>query len=142
MGEAATVREGGCLCGAVRFQASGPPHKVNYCHCRMCQKASGAPVVTWATYARGQVTFTLGCPTIYQSSAQAQRGFCSVCGTPLLWHGVGDPNWIDLTVGAFDEPDALPPEEHIWTQSRIRWLAVADSLPQHSKRGPRSTGYA
>jgi hypothetical protein len=126
----------------VRFQASGPPHKINYCHCRMCQKASGAPVLAWATYRRECVSFTDGCPTIYQSSPQAQRGFCSACGTPLFWHGVGDPSFIDLTVGSFDRPELLPPQEHIWTQSRIAWLGISDSLPQHPRRGPRSTGYA
>ena len=140
--QAEETREGGCLCGAVRFRASGPPHKVNYCHCRMCQKASGAPVLAWATYARDKVTFTQGCPSLYQSSAQAQRGFCNACGTPLLWHGVGDPSWIDLTIGAFDRPELAPPEEHIWTESRVKWLNIVDGLARYPERGPRATGYA
>ena len=44
------VTDGGCLCGAVRYRLEGPPlHADYYCHCRMCQRAAGAPVVAWGT---------------------------------------------------------------------------------------------
>ncbi|MBM3535633.1 MAG: GFA family protein [Alphaproteobacteria bacterium] len=125
-------QEGGCLCGAVRFKAGGPPSHVNFCHCRMCQKASGAPMMAWATYERSKVAFS-GAPKLRPSSATVERGFCESCGSTLIWQR---PNatTIDLAVAAFDDPDELAPSEHIWTESRARWLTLTDHLPRYRQR--------
>lgn len=122
--------EGGCLCGAVRFRADGPPTHVNFCHCRMCQKASGAPMMAWATYARDKVAFPLAQPKLRKSSTRAERGFCGDCGSALLWQRPGTAT-LDLAVAAFDAPDDLAPSEHIWTESRVRWLKLTDQLPRY-----------
>ena len=42
--------EGGCLCGRIRYRASGPPHRPHYCHCRMCQRGVGAPLTAWVNF--------------------------------------------------------------------------------------------
>lgn len=123
-------RPGGCLCGAVRFVAMGRPIKVNLCHCQMCRKASGAPVVAWAAYERDRVQFEAA-PTWRQSSAKAERGFCPSCGSALAWHELGDDKFLDLAVGAFDEPDDLKPAEQLWMDARIRWLKIEDSTPKY-----------
>ena len=123
-------RPGGCLCGAVRFVALGRPIKVNLCHCQMCRKASGAPVVAWAAYERDRVRFEAA-PTWRQSSAKAERGFCPSCGSALAWHELGDDKFLDLAVGAFDEPDDLKPAEQLWMDARIRWLKIEDSTPKY-----------
>ena len=44
------VHTGGCFCGAVRYRVEGPPLDAGYCHCRMCQRANGAPAVAWVTW--------------------------------------------------------------------------------------------
>jgi len=123
-------RPGGCLCGAVRFVCDGRPIKVNLCHCQMCRKASGAPVVAWAAYERARVRFGSE-PTWRQSSAKAERAFCPKCGSAIAWHSLGDTAQIDLAVGAFDQPDDLKPAEHLWADSRIKWLKIEDSTPKY-----------
>jgi hypothetical protein len=127
------VHEGGCLCGAVRFRAEGKPTNVNHCHCRMCQRAGGAPVVTWATFPLKQFKWTKGAPTIRRSSDIAVRGFCSACGTALLWQGDAHPDLIDITAGALDKPEAIAPNEHLWTESAVPWLHIHDDLPRHRR---------
>ena len=122
--------EGGCLCGAVRFRTDGAPTRVKVCHCRMCRKASGAPMMAWATFPRDRVTFFPATPKLRRSSERAQRGFCADCGSPLVWQQP-DGTSLDLAVGAFDDPDALAPSEHIWTESRVRWLNLTDQLPRY-----------
>jgi hypothetical protein len=127
------VHEGGCLCGAVRYRAEGRPTNVNHCHCRMCQRGSGAPVVTWATFPVKQLTWTKGTTTIRRSSSIAVRGFCSTCGSALLWQGDAHPDEIDITAGSLDRPEAIAPQEHLWTESAVPWLRIEDSLPRHRR---------
>lgn len=127
------VLEGGCLCGAVRYRAEGRPSAVNYCHCRMCQRGSGAPVVVWATFPIAQFRWTRGTPTIRPSSDIAVRGFCSACGTALMWQGNDQSGSIDVTAGSLDRPEAIAPREHIWTESAVPWLHIEDSLPRYTQ---------
>jgi len=127
------VHEGGCLCGAVRYRAEGTPTNVNHCHCRMCQRGSGAAFVTWATFPLAQIKWTKGAPTIRRSSNIAVRGFCSACGTALFWQGDADPDLIDITAGSLDKPAAISPQEHIWTESAVPWLRIEDALPRHKR---------
>lgn len=128
------LHQGGCLCGAVRWRARGAPKNVNHCHCEMCRRASGAPVVTWATFATADVTFPHKAPTWRQSSAIAQRGFCPACGSALTWQHLEHADSIDLTVGSCDRPEALAPREHLWTDSAISWLHLQDNLPRHHRQ--------
>jgi hypothetical protein len=130
---AGEVHEGGCLCGAVRYRARGRPTQVNHCHCRMCQRASGAPIVTWATFPSANVEWIKGAPATRRSSDTAERGFCSACGSALFWRGDAEKDLIDLTAGTFDRPETLRPEDHIWIESAMPWLHVADELPRYPR---------
>ncbi|HXV01316.1 MAG TPA: GFA family protein [Caulobacteraceae bacterium] len=116
---------GGCQCGAVRFAVSAPLGRASICHCRMCQKAFGAffgPLVG----APG-VIWTRGEPTHFQSSNRAQRGFCATCGTPLTFEPDDGP--IELAIGAFDDPAAIPPIIQHGLESRLPWLSTLETLP-------------
>jgi hypothetical protein len=128
--------EGGCLCGGVRYRISDAPTQANYCHCRMCQRASGAPVAAWLTTAREAFAWTKGEPAAYRSSAEAERLFCPRCGTPLAFAALAEPDHLDVTLASLDDPDAVHPSHHIWTASRIGWFEIADDLPRHAERGP------
>jgi hypothetical protein len=97
---------GGCQCGAVRFRVSGKIGEASICHCRMCQKASGAHALALVGVKEASLQWTRGALTWFQSSNAARRGFCAACGTPLAYDA---PDGLALSVVAFDEPDLIAP---------------------------------
>ncbi|NQV46091.1 MAG: GFA family protein [Rhodospirillales bacterium] len=125
---------GGCMCGAIRFEATGAPVNSNYCHCESCRKHTSAPVVALVGYTVDQVTFTKGQRKFYQSSPGVNRAFCGDCGTPLTWEGEGGSGemLVEILTGAMDNPDAFPPETHYLHAERISWFDTADHLPRYS----------
>jgi len=123
----AHTNAGGCLCGRVRFACSAWPLLVSYCHCRMCQKATGAPFSVMANFARDCVTWS-GEPRWRRSSPLAQRGFCGDCGTPLAF-SYDDSEHVSLAVGAFDDPRTLRPTQHGGIESRLPWVRIDPALP-------------
>jgi len=122
---------GGCQCNAVRYRIAGAPVVVALCHCTMCRRANAAPAVAWAMFQESQVVFTGCSPTIYESSPEAKRGFCAVCGTQISFTATYIPGLIDITVGSLDRPDALSPALHYWDSKRLPWMRFADDLPKH-----------
>jgi hypothetical protein len=96
----------------------------------MCQRAHGAPVVAWLTVPLAGFVVTAGKPAAYRSSAAAVRHFCAACGTPLTWRAVDNPPLVDVSIATLDEPAAIAPRLHIWTESRIDWLEIDDRLPR------------
>ena len=114
-------REGGCLCGAARYAVEGEPQETVNCHCRMCQKASGAAFITWATFAKEALRYTRGSPAHYRSSEGARREFCGNCGSQLVFRGDASDT-LDVSVASLDEPDSIAPVANTWTVSRRAWL--------------------
>ena len=125
------VLTGGCQCGAVRFALSAPPAKVSICHCRMCQKASGAPFASFADIERTDFAWTRGTPAAFRSSSIAMRDFCSQCGTPLSFRRIGGPR-IEIMTGAFDRPDRVVPIQQFGTESRLGWVVTIANLPSQT----------
>lgn len=114
---------GGCQCGAVRF-ACDRLGRASICHCRMCQKAFGGyfgPLVSPVG-----LRWTRGEPKRFQSSNRVSRGFCANCGTPLTYDY---PGGVELALGAFDHPEAIPPVIQMAVESRMPFLAGLAALP-------------
>lgn len=132
-----TTLEGGCLCGALRYEVRGEPITVALCHCTKCRRSAGAPVVAWAMFERGAFAFVQGKPAVHRSSPGAERGFCEKCGTQLTFTAEFLPGLVDLTVASLDDAAALPPRMHIWDSSRLPWLECSDALPRHPELPPR-----
>jgi hypothetical protein len=127
--------EGGCLCGKVRFRVDAAAIESGYCHCRMCQRNSGAPVVAWTTFPLQSFSWTAGSPATFVSSPRAQRQFCSNCGSYLVFRQ-RDSGEISVNTASLDDPASFPPRLHIFTESRIPWFRTDDSLPRHIGYGP------
>jgi hypothetical protein len=134
------VESGGCLCGNVRFQARAEPIALLYCHCRMCQRASGAPVVAWAVYPAARFSVVEGKLTWFDSSDHGKRGFCGRCGSPLAFASSKRPHQIDLNLAGFDRAEKFPPRFHIWTSSAMNWLVIDDHLPRHTRGSVANDG--
>jgi len=120
------VHTGGCLCGAVRFEARGPAKWTGYCHCNSCRKHTGAPVSAFAGFERSAVTFTAGLLAVFASSPGVKRGFCSVCGSTLTYEGDRWPSEIHFHVGAFDAPQDFAPKGHAFVEERVPWLHISE----------------
>jgi len=127
-----TTMSGGCLCGKVRYETTGEPFAVNYCHCESCRKHNGAAAVTLAGFAIDQVRFHGSDRKKYESSPGATRAFCENCGTPLTWEGDGGDlgQIIELHIGTFDDPESIVPTSHAFEPERLSWFDVADDLPR------------
>lgn len=121
---------GGCLCGAVRYEASAPPFDAGYCHCRMCQRESGAPALPFAIFAIDEFRYVAGKPRVYRSSDHGERRFCETCGASLDYREREAPTEISVNIGTLDNPDAAVPRKHIWTESRVAWFDTTDNLPR------------
>ena len=123
--------QGGCLCGDVRYRASGTASNLAYCHCRSCRGSSGAPFVAWATFALDRFEIVEGTPVTNRSSKHVERRFCGRCGTALTYHHAMRPEQIDVTLATLDDAKGLRPVAHIWVSHKLPWVMLADGLPQH-----------
>ncbi len=121
---------GGCLCGAVRYRAEAAPMRVVNCHCGTCRKMSGAAFLTFVHFPVASFVWTTGEPSRYRSSAAAERGFCARCGSTLSMHEEILGDRVQVTLGSLDEPGAVRPDDHVWTESQLPWLKVVDDLPR------------
>jgi len=125
--EALPVLTGGCLCGRVRYEATPDHREGYYCHCRMCQLATGNTRAAFINLRKAELRW-LGEPAYYASSKIARRGFCSHCGTPLSFD-YPDSERLDITVGSLDDPSALKPASHFAVETRIAAWHAEDGLP-------------
>jgi hypothetical protein len=122
--------QGGCFCGELRFSSDIEPVETGYCHCSICRKTTGAPLLAYASFPAESFIYTKGKPKVFESSATGQREFCSNCGTQICFRESGIATTVDVNSGALDEVDAVAPEHHIYTSSQVAWLEVEDPLPR------------
>ena len=128
---------GGCLCGGIRYEVTAPVDAdVAHCHCSMCRRASGAPVVTWFTVPPEAFRVTRGTLKTWHSSPKGVRGFCPDCGCQISFRHDDFPGQLDVTVASLDDPASAPPSRHIWTSSRLPWTHLDDDLPRYPQETP------
>jgi hypothetical protein len=100
--------EGGCLCGACRYETEATPLNVRACHCHICQKATGAPFYARVAVPLDRVAIS-GPVGWYHSSPELRRGFCPRCGTTLFSERAA-ANMLGLTMGSLDDPALFAPK--------------------------------
>ena len=129
------VLAGGCLCGEIRYRLTPLSADVDFCHCAMCQRWSGAPVSAWAQVPASQFRLVKGTPTPYASSKVGIRYFCPTCGASVF---MTDAAGVDVGVmlGTLDDPEALRPTAHGWWSARLSWLKLDDKLARWPKDPP------
>ena len=123
-------RTGGCLCGAVRFEVALASEKFHVCHCGMCRKWSGGPLM--AVPCQGGATFTKQDGLAwYRGSKWAERGFCAQCGTSLFWRLAEDPDAMFIVaVESLDDASDLTLEQHIYIDAKPDRYDFADNRPR------------
>lgn len=137
-----TPFEGGCACGEIRYRCDAEPVTMFKCHCRDCQRATGAPFVAALLVPVKALTFTKGTPTYYAvpstRGGENTRGFCGKCGSRLtggqrghLWPFIG------ITASSLDEPALYQPKEHYFVSQAQPWDLMNDDLPKHELYPPK-----
>ena len=132
----AAVHQGSCLCGGVRYETTAPLQGASHCHCSMCRKAHGAAFGSYGSVLREHHRFVSGQGLVrtYRSSPQVTRTFCSVCGSPLLWHRDGTyADWVAVPLGTLDTPFDTPPQKHIHVASKAAWVVICDGFRQEAE---------
>ena len=124
-----TVFEGGCDCGQVRYRMSASPLYVHCCHCRWCQRETGASFALNAMIEADRVCLLTGTPDTVHTPSDSGIGQdivrCPTCRIALWSHyGGAGPLLSFVRVGTLDEPDRWPPDIHIFTRSRQPWLVL------------------
>lgn len=122
------VHEGGCLCGKVRYRLTGPLGGVTHCHCRTCQKSSGAGFMSWTAVKFDNFSWRSDEPAYFASGEKTFRGFCGDCGSPLSFHYQEPKGWAYVTVGSLDGAPELRSAIHLWTRRRLGWIDVEPEL--------------
>ena len=130
------AHRGGCLCGEVRYRVGGPPVWTAICYCESRTRATGALAVAWAGIEKSRFRVSRGRIETYESTPGVFRGFCPRCGTTLTYRkdpevvrGARDDVYI--AVRTLDDPNACPPDEHVFYGERVDWFDVEDERPHH-----------
>ena len=119
---------GGCQCGRIRYSSSTANRAGYWCHCRMCQRASGNVAISFLGVAKADLVWDIA-PDRYASSPIAERLFCSRCGTQLGFEYGGNDH-TDITAGSLDHPELLTCESHFGVESRHAVWWPASPLPE------------
>lgn len=124
--------EGGCACGAVRYRLTAAPMFVHCCHCRDCQRQTGTAFVLNAIIEsdRMEVTGeTAAFPMKTDSGRPHHIHRCAACET-ALWSNYGGLTKLRFVrVGTLDDPAAIAPDVHIYTRSKLPWVALPEGTP-------------
>jgi hypothetical protein len=126
--------EGGCACGAVRYEFQGEPLIVHACHCRDCQRLTGSAFAVNAWIVRSDLSVLQGELAIAVLKGGSGKDHrvprCAQCGTQVWSEYAGAfPDTVFLRVGTLDEPGSLPPDVHIFTRSKQPWVVVPPDMP-------------
>ena len=128
---------GGCLCGAVRFEYSGPLAPAGYCHCEDCRRAAGSAFNI--SVGCELKTFAVLSGNIKHHTKRADSGhvlsrhFFADCGSPLYTSSPKHPAVIYVKGGAFDNPDVVAPATQAWMSSQVTWADIPSDLAGFAK---------
>ena len=134
MNSDATVFDGGCTCRALRYRLVDRPLFVHCCHCRWCQRETGASFALNAMIESDRVELLQGEVVVVETPSNSGLGQkisrCPSCHV-AVWsnNGGGGDSVRFVRVGTLDEPDRLPPDVHIFTASKQPWIVLAPATP-------------
>jgi len=126
---------GSCLCGGIRYEINGKLYEALNCHCSMCRKAQGAAFRSRARVRSADFRWTCGEDLLnfFESSPGNYRGFCRICGSPILSKFDFDTTVISLPLGLLDDDPGIRPRMHVYVASKATWFTISDDLPQFAE---------
>ena len=126
--------DGGCTCGAVRYRMTSRPLFVHCCHCRWCQRETGSAFALNALIESDRVELLAGAPETVDTPSASGKGQkivrCPRCRIAVWSHYSGAGARVSfMRVGTLDEPERMPPDIHIFTQSKQPWVVLDPKVP-------------
>ena len=109
---------GGCQCGRILYEITGPLFNPHICHCRMCQRAFGNYFASLVGVKREHIEWPKGAPEFFQSSSIIKRGFCAKCGTPLTYAN-DEAAHLSVSIGSLDDPKIAVPEAQYGLEGKL-----------------------
>jgi hypothetical protein len=128
---------GGCACGAVRYECSADPMMAANCYCRDCQHSTGTALasVMLVPKAALKITGTLKQYAVKGDSGnEVSRGFCPNCGSPILSLIGAMPDFVALKAGSLDDTSQFKPMVQVYMKSAPAWAPVHEHLPKFDKQ--------
>lgn len=125
-------RSASCLCGSVRIEITGKVGPLVYCHCTMCQRASGTAFSANVDVRRRYWKILDGADRIreFESSPGIFRAFCSRCGSPLYSRRDANPEIFRIRLGQLNADPGRRSLAHFWVGSQVPWFEITDELPR------------
>jgi hypothetical protein len=130
---------GGCACGAIRYECSVEPVRMVQCHCRDCQRFTGSAFVAAAIVPMDALKLSQGTPRYYRTSSSrganfyVHRGFCAECGSPVVTKFDSGPHLIGIHAASLDDPGWFRPVFNMWTSDAQPWDCMDTSLPKFER---------
>ena len=129
--------QGGCMCGAIRYELTSEPIMAVACHCRDCQYSAGGGPAHVIGIAKSALSIVKGSPRAYwslsESGNRVARHFCAECGSPLFAESAANSDFIGVRIGSLDEPGRFKPAANIWVKSAQPWSYIDPALPRFDK---------
>ena len=123
--------EGGCSCGAIRYEVRADSKFSFHCQCRQCQRITGSGHASQIMVPKEAVTLR-GALAYYEQSAESgnrvSSGFCSTCGSPILKMSSGYPDMLFFHAASLDDPSLFTPQKIVWSTSKQPWDDVDPNL--------------
>ena len=137
------LHQGGCACGAVRYQVQGEPEIAQICHCRYCQRRTGTAFGAVAYFDERNVTFLRGELRAYEHHSDEtgrwlRMQFCPTCGTTVTHAVEIRPGLRAIAVGTLDDPEWPTIQRHIWVRSKRSWVSIPPGLTTFQQGAPGS----
>lgn len=127
---------GGCLCGALRWQATAPPKFMGHCYCADCRKASGSGFVPFMGFPASALKITGEARQVMSKSSrgnEAVRNFCPVCGGLVFGGERGKDTLHTIYAGSLDDPSLFRPTVAIFTRGRPDWAVIPPGLKVYER---------
>jgi len=123
---------GSCLCGRIKYEITGGLFEALNCHCSMCRKAQGAAFRSRARVRVEDFRWVVGEDLVafFESSPGNHRGFCRICGSPVLTKFDSNKSVFSLPLGVLNEDPGIRPQRHVYVGSKAPWFTITDDLPQ------------
>jgi len=129
---------GSCLCGDVTFSIKNIHPLCAHCHCIDCRKFHGAAFSTFVGVDLSDLTWLTGQSNLktYVADNGSKRQFCEQCGSSLTFQAKAHTHQIEVSLALLDEDTQITPDAHIFVRSKVPWITLNDSLPNHQNHRP------